>query len=209
MIASTASPTRPAGGLPWPFARWFLPFGLLFVAWLWWDVALRQATAMLAAQPHRPAIGVAGPAAFMTALRFVLLAAEAAVYVLWWRTRGARLPFVRFYVMLVALSAFDLFAMSLGRAALRTPALAPWFAPLTGIAILDPHTLPLGAGLRAGFGSLGLLTLGRIACTAWAQAMALGRGMREPLLVTGGLWLATRLILWWSLDIFRGMSPLP
>jgi hypothetical protein len=53
-----------------------------------------------------------------------------------------------------------------------------------------------------------LLTLARIAITAWLQSVGTGRRLRGPLLVTSLAWLATRVALWWAMDLFRGMSPL-
>ncbi len=44
--------------------------------------------------------------------------------------------------------------------------------------------------------------------TAHLQAAGLGRPIGAPLLVTLVAWLLTRVLLWWTMDLFRGMSPM-
>ncbi|HKQ58691.1 MAG TPA: hypothetical protein VJY35_12550, partial [Candidatus Eisenbacteria bacterium] len=63
------------------------------------------------------------------------------------------------------------------------------------------------SGLLAAFGTLGLLTLLRIAGTVWAQARGIGRSAAGPLAVTGVAWTVSRLGAWWSFDLLKGMSP--
>jgi hypothetical protein len=144
----------------------------------------------------------------MVAARLAASALEALTYRLWWWTRGARLPYPGFLLGLVALSLVDRFALSLTALAERTPAFAPWLAWLTGPRVLEGGWHAVEPGLASVFGSLGLLTLARVTMTAWLQATALGLRLAGPLVLTGTVWLATRVALWWALDLSRGMSPI-
>jgi hypothetical protein len=170
----------------------------------WWELGLRQGGELGAGQPLNLAI----VATIMVLARLAASAVEALAYTLWWRTRGARLSYLRFLVALVALSLVDRFAQSLVALAGRAPALAPWLAPLAGLGLLRDRLPGVEPVLWAAFGGLGLLTLVRIAITAWLQSIGTGRRLRGPLLVTTLAWLGTRVVLWWTMDLFRGMSPL-
>jgi hypothetical protein len=178
-----------------------------FIVWRWWDQGLAQVMAALPEGHARgPAVSVA--AALVVALHGAGYAAEGAFYVIWWRIRGARLPFWRFTTWLAVLWLIDLTGETLGGISLQHPAVAPWLAPLAGIGLLAPGLHPRD-GLGAAFAGFGLLTLARIAATAVLQARTLGRDLREPLAVTTLAWLATRLAVGLGLDLLRGMSPLP
>jgi hypothetical protein len=170
----------------------------------WWETGYRQGAA-LGAGPHLP---LAVAATLMLVARLASSAIEALAYVVWWRARGARLPYVAFLVALVALSLVDRIALDLGSLAGRTPALAPLLAPLAGIQLLRSR-LPGGEpALWAAFGGLGLLTVARITITAWLQSAGTGRRLRAALSVTAAAWLASRIVVWWTLDLVRGASPL-
>jgi hypothetical protein len=170
----------------------------------WWELGLRQGGELGAGQ-H---LNLAVAATIMVLARLAASAVEALAYALWWRTRGARLPYARFLVALVALSLVDRFAQSLVALAGRAPALTPWLAPVAGLQLLKDRLPGAEPVLWVAFGSLGLLTLARIAITAWLQSAGTGRRLRGPLLVTTLAWLGTRVAMWWALDLFRGMSPL-
>jgi len=170
----------------------------------WWEAAYRQGGDVGLGR-H---LNLAAAATIMVAARVAGSAIEALVYTLWWRTRGARLPYAPICVALVALSAVDRLALSLAGVVTRTPALAPWLAPVAGLHLLGSAWLAAEPGLRAALGSLGLLTLTRIAMTAWFQAAALRRPLGGALLVTGVVWLASRVMQWWTTDLLRGMSPI-
>ncbi len=185
---------RGAGGVA-------LPVALALVAW--WDWAFRQGGGAARAGD------LAVAATVMLAARLGAAAVEAGTYGLWWRARGARLPFFRFWAVIVALSLLDRFGIALGTLAERTPALGPWLAPVAGLHLVKARVPALAGGLGAAFGGLGLLTLARLGLTAAWQARALGRGLAGPLALTTIAWLATRVALWWSVDLFRGVSPLP
>ena len=170
----------------------------------WWELGLRQGGELGAGQ-H---LNLVVAASIMVLARLAASAVEALAYTLWWRTRGARLPYARFLVALVALSLVDRLAQSLVALAGRSPALAPWLAPVAGLRLLQDRLPGAEPVLWVAFGSLGLLTLARIAITAWLQSVGIGRRLRGPLLVTSFAWLATRVALWWAMDLLRGMSPL-
>jgi len=169
----------------------------------WWELGWRQGSALGAGR--HPDLAVA--ATIMVLARLGTSAVEALAYALWWRTRGARLAYGRFLVGLVALSLVDRFAQSLAALAARTPALAPALAPLAGLQLLRERFPGAEPGLWTALGSLGLLTLARITVTAWLQSAGTGRRLRGALLVTALAWLVTRVALWWTMDLFRGMSP--
>ena len=170
----------------------------------WWQLGLRQGAELGAGQQ----LNLAVAATIMVLARLAASAVEALAYALWWRTRGARLPYARFLVALVALSLVDRFAQSLVALAGRAPALTPWLAPVAGLQLLKDRLPGAVPGVWVAFGSLGLLTLARIAITAWLQSVGTGRRLRGPVLVTTLAWLATRVALWWAMDLFRGMSAL-
>lgn len=186
--------------------RWRRAAGLLFALALlsWGELGWRQGGALAARH-----VNLAVAAALMAAAHLVAGAIEASAYVLWWRTRGARLAWTPFFVALVALSLVDRCAASLAALAQRAPALAPWLAPLAGPQLVRGSLPGVEPGLWAGFGGLGLLTLARLGATAWLQAAGTGRRLRAALAVTALVWLVTRVAVWWSVDLVRGMSPLP
>ena len=111
----------------------------------WWELGLRQGGELGAGQ-H---LNLAVAATIMVLARLAASAVEALAYTLWWRTRGARLPYARFLVALVALSLVDRFAQSLVALAGRAPALAPWLAPVAGLQLLKdrlPGVEPVPVG---------------------------------------------------------------
>ena len=202
------SPTVTWSGQGPPDAvRWRRAGALLFVVALvsWWELGWRQAGALGAVRQAGPAVA----AALMAAAHLAASAVEASAYALWWRTRGARLPWWPFFVGLVALSLVDRLATGLAELALRSPSLAPWLAPLAGPQLVRGRPSGAEAGLWAAFGGLGALTVARIAATAWLQAAGTGRRLRAALAVTALAWLVTRVAVWWTVDLVRGRSPLP
>ncbi len=193
------APTPAAGAA---FLREQLFFAVVaLVAWCW--VAWRDGAAAF----HGPRQHAAVAAALMLLARLGASAVEAGAYVLFWRVRGERLPYARFLMGLVALSLADYLALCLTGLARHDAALAPWLAPLAGVSLVRERWPGIEPGLWSGFGSLGLLTLGRVAMTGWLQAHVLGRRLRGPLLVTFVAWLASRVVVWWTVDLARGLSP--
>ena len=193
------------GALSWPFARAGLPLLYLWLAWSWWFEIRLQVAALAASAPTLDADAIA---AMGLAARLLATLSEAGIYTLWWRSRGLRLPYWRFQGWVAALSAADLVGYSLRRVAEEAPDAARWMiAVLAGPGALESS--PGAPGGMAGFGSLGILTVTRVVMTAWAQAHGIGRPLLGPLFLTASAWLATRLIGWWSVDLMKGMSPIP
>jgi hypothetical protein len=203
MDSSAAVPAPRTAPDPRRMHRMNVFLGLIALASLW-EVGLRQGGELGAGQ-H---LNLAVAATLMVLARLTASAVEALAYTLFWRSRGTRLPYARFLVGLVALSLVDRFAQSLVALAGRVPALTPWLAPIAGLQLLKDRLPGVEPVLWVAFGSLGLLTLARIAITAWLQSAGTGRRLRGPLLVTTLAWLATRVGLWWAMDLLRGMSPL-
>jgi hypothetical protein len=179
---------------------------VLLVALAWWDSF------------HRAFAGMDGPvddralmlsAAAATAAKLGGHAIEAVAYVAWWRMRGAALSWARLFVWVVTYSMLDLFALAMlreGPGPFSSPAL---IALLAGPAALRERLPGVSLGLWTAFGATGLLALLRLLATADRQRRAIRRGWQEPLALTLGLWLATRLFQWWSVDLLRGRAPFP
>jgi hypothetical protein len=190
--------------LPWPVLPVALPFLYAWLGWGWWAETRAQIEALSAEATATGALAAASVAG-----RALAVLSEAACYALWWRSRRLRLPFWRFTCWVATLSALDLLGFSLRRVVEDGPeAVRVLGAALAGPAALGPAAGP-PTGSVAAFGSLGLLTLARVGLTAWAQARGLGRPFAGPLTLTTIAWLLTRLIGWWSVDLVRGLSPLP
>jgi hypothetical protein len=202
-----SEPANPPARSPlaWPFAPVGLPLFYLWLAWSWW---LETRTQLDALAGMEGALDTGAAAAAAVAGRIPAVLAEAAVYRLWWRARGRRLPFWRFVCWVALLSGLDLLGFSLRRAmeAASEPGriVASVLAGPGPGGTTDAHT-----GLVAAFGNFGVLTLSRVAITAWAQARGIERPLAGPLLLTSIAWLLTRLIAWWSVDLMRGLSPIP
>jgi len=196
-----ASPPRTSTSLSWPFQPAFLP---IWWAWLlvsWWGETAHQ----LAALPPGMIDGQAPAVPLVLGGRAFGWFTEAALYALWWRSRGTPLPYWRFATWVASLSIIDLFAFVIRRAAADTSAIGRGAVVLlAGPGSLDPT---IESGSAAAFGTVGLLVLLRVAMTAWATAQGTGRPYTRALLVTGGAWLATRLVMLWSYDLLRGVSP--
>lgn len=198
---------RPAG-LAWPFLPGFIPLFYAWIAWGWWTETLDQLESAASADAVAgAAIAPAAMASIALITRLLALLSEAGFYTLWWRSRGARLPYWRFVCWIVGLSAADLFGLVLRRSiGDAPPGLRIGAALLAGPAALDPAP-GASSGAMTAFGSFGVLALLRVGMTAWAQALGTGRQIGGPLLLTLGAWLTTRLAGWWSFDLLKGLSP--
>lgn len=193
-----------ASNLPWPVAGAAVPFLYAWIAWWWWTEVRTQ----LAALPESPTSSLGAMAAAVVAARVPSLLSEAGVYTLWWKLRSQRLPYWRFTCWIAAFSTIDLLGFTIRRAAED----APQALHLAAAVLAGPGAdgaAARGSGSAAAFGNLGLLTLLRVAMTAWAQWRGIGRGPAGPLLVTFLAWLVARVIAWWSVDLLRGLSPVP
>lgn len=199
--------TSRAAGLPWPFLPAFLPVWYAGIGWWWWRETREQLEAASAAVPSLDMVGdVVGATSLAMLARLLSTLSEAGVYALWWKGRGSRLPYWRFFCWVASLSIADLLGFTLRRASEGASEFGRLFcALLAGPVALEP-SLP-GSGGIAAFGSLGLLTLLRVGMTAWAQARGTGRSLGGPLALTLAAWLVTRLAGWWSFDLLKGLSP--
>lgn len=194
------------GGLSWPYSRPGLPLLYLWLVWSWWFEIRAQ---MLVVAETVPTMNADTMATLGLGARALATLSEAGIYTLWWKSRGLRLPFWRFQCWVAALSATDLVGYSLRRTAEDAPdAIRMVAALLAGPGVLEPSSAG-GPGGTAGFGSLGILTVVRVGMTAWAQARGIGRTLAGPLILTASAWLLTRLIGWWSVDLMKGLSPIP
>jgi hypothetical protein len=210
--AHSASASHQLGRLGQPFPRWFLPFWIAFVAFLWWDLIHRQLTIHLPAEiAVRLGPSIVVPVAMGLVARFLGNAIEAGLYLWWWRHfRIGRIPYWGLVNWLVTFSVFDLLAEHLRLAATAGSAAAPpWIVPLVGVGVLRPGWPASGVGFWAAFGGIGALTIARVAATASIQARAIGRSLPGPLALTTAFWLLTRFVIWWGTDLMRGRSLLP
>jgi hypothetical protein len=200
---SRTSPTG-AAGLRWPFLPAFIPFWYAGTGWWWWREIREQ---LESASSSAPSLGSTGMVSMALLARVMGALSEAGVYVLWWKGRGARLPYWRFMCWVTCLSTTDLLGFTLCRAAEESADLVRLIcAVLAGPAALQPSPIADSGGVAA-FGNLGVLTLLRVGMTGWAQARGTGRSLGGPLLLTAAGWLVSRLAGWWSFDLLSGLSP--
>jgi hypothetical protein len=192
------SPSKPR--LAWIVPGPVLPFWYAGLAWSWWRVFRLE----LPAAPS--AVTSWLPAVLMVVGKSAAFATETAAYALLWRSRGRELPFWRLFAVIVTASTADLFAHALGAG---RPAGAPlWLAAIAGLHLAAGTPFHEVPAVRAAFGSIGLLTAARLGMTASAQARALGLRVAMPLLWTVGVWLASRLVILWTVDLLKGVSPI-
>jgi hypothetical protein len=191
--------------LPWPFVVWSLPWWYFVFGFGWWRVSARQLTELA------PALAAhVSPAATLAVLaRTTGLLIETAFYVVFWRTRGAHLPFWRYAFYLVLGSLADLEALDLAALSRAGGPRHAWIVALVGPGATSPsfaHHHPIVTGAFAGFG---IITFGRWCWTAWAQSIATRRPFVSPVLLTASLWLATHLAAAAALALARGRSVVP
>jgi hypothetical protein len=204
MPSGPRAASRPPQPLPWPFPPGFLPFWYATIVWWWWREIHQQLASLPAAIPS---LGNAGMVWLALGTRLLSTLSEAGAYVLWWKGRGARLPYWRFFCWVASLSSADLLGFALRRAiGESSQGIGLLGAALAGPSALEPRG-PADSGLAVAFGNLGVLTLLRVGMTGWAQARGTGRPLRGPIAVTVVAWLVTRLVGWWSFDLARGLSP--
>jgi hypothetical protein len=140
------------------------------------------------------------------AVRVAMVVVEALFYVVVWAAAGRRLRFLAFATAVLLASSLDLSAIALRDWAPGAGALARVvIGGLAGPRGLEPPATGI-APPDGPFATLGVLTLGRIALTAWAQAHGLRRGLLVPLLVTVASWLAFHVGLAWYSDFARGVA---
>jgi len=130
---------------------------------------------------------------------------EAAFYTCFWRAVLVPASFARLATAIFSLSMLDAAGLALTRWGSGGPQ-AEWVGWIVGLRVW-PEALSGAPGIRYALANVGLLTVARVVGTAWAQRRE-GARWRDALLLTGGAWLASRLVTWWMTDLLRGMSPL-
>ena len=196
---------RRSAGLRWPFVPWFLPFWYGGLAFSWW-----QATNQEMGPAERAGATAAGLAIGLSlAGKLTGWLVESSFYHYFWKGRGRRLPFWRFFCVVASASTADLLSRVLAASVRRDPGLGPWLAWIAGLQLAQGPAWLSAPALRAMFGTLGLLTVVRLSLTAQAQRAALGLSFARALAWTAVIWLLTRIALFFAVDLMSGMSPLP
>jgi hypothetical protein len=169
----------------------------LLVAAVWFDVLYGAArhTNAVALPPWLAAL-----AGVVTQLAFT--ACEAAVAVQAWRVAGESVRWRELAPQLLAVSSLEALATAIaaGHSALPLVAVV-WLAG--GRAAGDG---PPGSGPAFAFAGFGALAVARLLLSARAQAGAARASFARALLVVLALYLATRLVMWWSFDLMQGRS---
>jgi hypothetical protein len=189
-----ATRTRPALR-PWPTAAWLVTLLIAGFFEIRSELARASGDALSGA-------AIDGAAFAAVVARTTGHAIEAAFYAGYWRVRDLRVGFAWMFVAVVSLSVLETLANA--TALLGADGSLPWLAPLVGVRAID-GVLEGAPGLRLAFASFGLLSLLRLAGTAWAQHRD-GAPWPGALRVTAAAWLAGRLATWWTADLLRGFS---
>lgn len=193
----SAEPLRPQRALhPLPVTVALL--ALLFAAFHEVRAELAQA-----AGESLATAALTGTALLAIGSRTIGHALEAAFYSGWWRLQERPVRWTWMFCALVALSTFDTLAGATFRIAHTSQ---PWLFPVVGVRAID-GIFANAAGLRLAFGSIGLLSLLRVAGTALAQWQD-GAPRRGAFQLTFAAWAAGRLVTWWTADLLRGLSPM-
>jgi len=136
------------------------------------------------------------------ASQLLYTACEALVAVALWRALGSSVRWLALVPRLIVASSPDLLAMSIAVGESRPPhAIAIWLA---GIRADGPAAITSGLGFA--FAGAGLLTSLRLLLSAHLQAGAARGSFPRALVIVGGMWLASRLLMWWSFDLLQGRS---
>jgi hypothetical protein len=205
VVDAAVVPLERGPGMPRAFHRLWSPLWIAFVGYLWWHQLERQLAVALPADS--PEVHAPLAAALAAAGHIAGNAVEALFYASFWRARGIRMSFARLFEWLVTISVLDLMAAGLAHFAEAHPGwVASALEVFVGLGVLQDGETP--SGLRASFGSFGLLCIARLVATAAIQKRATGRGLGPPLLLTLMVWLIARLASWWLFDLARGMSTL-
>ena len=117
-----------------------------------------------------------------------------------WRAIGKRAAWRSLLPRLLVASAPEALAVSL--VANR----ALWPHSLV-IGLAGPRGLsPATSGLAFAFASAGALTLARLVLSALLQSRAARANVFTALAIVAGMWLVTRLVMWWTFDLLEGRS---
>lgn len=169
----------------------------LLVAAIWFDVL--HLSARHAATLTLPA-WLAALAGVVTQLGFT--AGEAWFTVHAWRVTGVRTRWSDLAPRLLSVSSVEALATTLATRHRTLPAtLAVWLAGSRA-----GGDGPPGSGPAFAFAAFGGLTVVRLLLSAHAQATVARASFIRALLVVLTLYLATRLVMWWSFDLMQGRS---
>jgi hypothetical protein len=169
----------------------------LLTAAMWFDV-LYAASRHVGTVPLPPSL--AALAGLATQVAFT--ACEAAVAVQAWRVAGASVRWRELAPRLLAVSSIEALATAIAVGHTTVPqALAAWLAGPRAAATANPVS-----GSAFAFAAFGVLTVTRLLLSAHAQAGVARASYVRALLVVGTLYLATRLVMWWSFDLMQGRS---
>ena len=172
---------------------------------VWFEVLWRTAQE-LPVSSLSPAVTAA--AGLATQLAFTAL--EASLGVAAWSIAGRRVRWEELAPALLVVSLSEAFAVGLVAGSPALP--AAWRVVLAGArAATEPVA---GGALAQAFAGLGLLTLARLALATHAHAAALRRGAgpapahpeRKAALLVLAFYAASRLAIWWGVDLVRGRS---
>ncbi len=196
MLDPDRRPSPFAAGPPWWAWLLLVPGPLL----AWHECVERELEGLATELPFAPAtaawIGVAGFAC--------ALVAETLVYGMLWSARGRRLPFASSLLVLLQLSMIDVVALAIGSHRPEAGAARAVACVLAGPRVTWPGAAP--DGVAAALGSLGALTLVRMALWAWVQAEGTGRRWREAAAIVALVWAGSHVVQGLMVELTRGRS---
>jgi len=189
-------PSPLAAGPPWWAWPLLLPGPLL----AWHACVESEMERSASALPFAPsAIAWIGVAGFACAL-----VVETLVYGMLWAARGRRLPFASSVLVLLQLSMIDRVALAIGSHVPEAGAARALACVLAGSRATWVGAAP--DGVSAALGSLGVLTLARMALWAWVQAEGTGRRWREAASMVALVWAGSHVVQGLVAELARGRS---
>lgn len=190
---------HPGGGVE-PVRDRHALVGALLVITVWTEVLAQ------AARRHpMPRLSPAAVVAVGLGTQLFACALEAVVARAVWRAQGVRVAWRALVTRIVAVSVCEAFALAVVTGSVVLP--AAW-----AIALAGPRAgpvVPPADGWATATAGVGLLAALRVGVSAQAQAALAGVTFRRGLAVVLGLWLASRLVLWWTSDLVLGGGPAP
>jgi len=167
----------------------------LLVATMWFEVLHGAARA---SRMHAPwLVALAG---FLAQLAFT--AAEAAVAAVGWRALGRSVRWSALAPSLLVASSAETLAVSIASGRAHLPRL--WALLLAGPRAAEAPGPPHGLG--AAFAATGVLALVRVLLSAGLQARAARASLAAASALVLGMWLVSRLAVWWTFDLLQGRS---
>jgi hypothetical protein len=169
----------------------------LLAAGAWFEVLWAAAPTTVAGSMPPALAAAAGLAA-----QLAFTAIEASLGVAAWAALGTRVRWSALAPALLVVSIAEATAVALASGALSLP--DPWRVFLAGPRAV-PELTPPGAAARAftGFGALAVL---RLALATQAHAAAARVPWWKAAALVLAFYLASRLVVWWSLDLLQGRS---